>query len=97
MVVVAVLTPYGLTDGFPGGGGTSYSGGGGAGWRAAGKLQSYVGEPGGGSAGSPNQSITLYCFTGQPGGSGVAGAASAAGCWRMAYTSYGGCVGRRAA
>ena len=88
--------PYGVSNGFDGGAGTSYSGGGGGGIGAEGKMQSYIGGPGGGSAGEGQvtQSTSSY-YPSMPGGSGIAGAAGAAGSWRVAYTTYGGACGQK--
>lgn len=88
--------PYGHSDGFPGGNGSTYAGGGGAGIGAKGGGGSYIGGPGGGSTGNADnnsqpqesQSVSSY-YPCLPGGSGLGGAAGSGGCTRYAYTTYG--------
>lgn len=88
--------PYGVSDGYRGGDGSTYAGGGGAGIGAKGGGGAYIGGAGGGSTGNAdNDSQPQYSgsansyFPCLPGGSGLGGAAGSGGATRYAYTTYG--------
>ena len=89
--------PYGVSDGFPGGRGYTYSGGGGGGIGGPGQQGNYVGGVGGSSMsyaryyqGTANGSSH---YTPVPGVPGLGQAGGSAGVDRMGYTTYGGCTG----
>ncbi len=87
--------PYGVSDGFQGGDGSTYAGGGGAGIGARGNSASYVGGEGGGSAtrAARSNSPSSY-YTPAPGGGGLNGAGGSAATTYYIYTSHGDGVGR---
>ena len=87
--------PYGISDGFDGGPGSTYAGGGGGGIASTGSVGSYNGGHGGSSMARPinSASPTTYytCSSGAP---GLATAAAAGGTVRFGYSTYGGGGGR---
>ena len=87
--------PYGVSDGYNGGSGSTYAGGGGAGIGGAGNNGNYVGGTGGSSMSQSarSQSLASY-FASEPGSSGLFGAGSSSGCHYLTYTTYGGSTAR---
>lgn len=87
--------PYGISNGFNGGQGSTYAGGGGGGIGGAGQMGSYTGGSGGGSmrfAPRRSPSPSSY-YTPQPGACGLFGPGGSAGVCNHGYVTYGGNCG----
>ena len=88
--------PYGVSDGFAGGNGTTYAGGGGGGIGGAGNACGYRGGNAGSSMAAPERTqspSTVSSWTGAP---GLAIAGDTQAYMYVGYTSYGGGTGKGA-